>query len=363
MQIISRIITFAALACIIASHSFATTLQPGVYKLEPKVVAASSRSKGLNVLAGRVKTDTGEIEVAVRDCNFNGTYNDKMLFSLNSTPSYDLARIDQNLQDYIHTERSADGIYIGPTHYLYRLAKAALFDGKLYTFDVSPSSDTLTVALYTGDTGTVKYEAVDGFGKPVRLDTASVYGANGLYNSAIGGNSVTIPTGDYICSSAMLKPSTEQNPNRGFQLGYYVMTPITVRKNKVSIVKLGGPLSIELMQLNFKRLNNVNPKDEEVKVKRGSHVTIDMFLILNGKRVHRAHLAACSLEVLDPTGKSLSVIKPGWGHGGIGTDPFYRSFNVSVPADWEPGTYKLRAVADTEDYQGIITAEMPLTIE
>lgn len=349
MSAVQRVIPILML-CLIASSAFAIALEPGVYKLEPKRIKTTP---SLIVMAGTVKTDSGEIAVAIRDSNFNGSYSDKI----------------EDRGSYLETTRSADTVCLGETYpptYTMRLGRGAMLDGKLYALDVSASGDTLTISRYTGETGVVKIEAKNGDSKAVPVEKVILYGANGLYASEIGHDTVTIPVGDYTCAVAVLCPSgraqssrTKQPTSRSimvqhdFVFDYYASIPIKVHKGTSSILRLGGKLGLEFTA-RFRG---------GLKLKRGQGINIEIFLTLNGSRVHRVSALPMRLDLFDQSEKLLSTFEHPFGHIGNGMMPDSFIQVLKVPQDWQPGDYKLRATADTGNYQGILTADAILTID
>jgi hypothetical protein len=368
---IIRPMAVAVLMCALLQPSLAVTLQPGTYKLAAKFVPTTDKDHGYQVMSGTMKTDTGEIPVSVRDTNFNGTCNDKTQVSGSiSMPSY-----GQGLacDRYIEVSRSADMVSLGDGNRetgVLHLGKAVRYEGKLYTMEVSPAYDKLTVGMYTGDTGVVKLKATNGQGKPVSVDHVILYSDCGWFRSDEGSDTITVPVGEYTCGYAQLPPQVMTSVTtwaghavppdkpvyvmKGFGYSRYLDMPVSVRKNQETIVKLGGALGLEFA---------VMAKRTEMAAKRGTRIQFQVFLTLDGERVHGIRDLPVNLDVISPSGQTVYTVNKGFGHMGNGTMPYSFIENLKLKEDWMQGIYKLRATADTGSYQGILTAESKLVIQ
>lgn len=205
---------------------------------------------------GTIKTDTGGLDIQVYDMNANGIYGDKVKVQ-EITPEdmpmpgdmILLGGIPEDVSDY------GNMIYLGEV--VYR-------DGKLYTFDLSKTGETLTIAPYAGEIGTVRVEAKDGYGKPADCAMFVFYGKSGLF-MASGNRDIPVPAGKYACVQSQVIPKQSGPDEKKFGLSLRSASLVDVQSGKTAAFKLGGPLKAD-----------IEPEVGVITAKRGQDLRVDL---------------------------------------------------------------------------------------
>lgn len=243
---------------------------------------------------GKVSTDTGSIDVSLYDMNGNGVYGDRISVekgvSADRYPrlgdALELGSFPEDIEDY------------GAMVYLSRVN---LYKSRLYVFDLSSTGETLEIAAYTGDTGTLSTRAKDGVGKAAECPIAMVYGESGMY--FISDADVKLPPGDYACTMAQVIPKQDVDEDKRFGLTVRAKSTVRVAKDGRGVLEVGGPISLQ-----------VDPKSEVVRVKRGESKNIDIAFSVGGHALTGVMGdRKATVNIRDARGKLLSSSQSGFG--------------------------------------------------
>lgn len=243
---------------------------------------------------GKVSTDAGGIDVSLYDLNGNGVYGDRM--SLERGVSAD------------QYPRPGDALVlgsyprgIGDYGAMVYLSRVNLFKSRLYVFDLSSTGETLEIAAYTGDTGTLSIRAKDGVGKAAECPMAMIYGEPGMY--FVSDADVSVPPGDYACVTALVVPEQDAEGDKQFGLMVRVKSNVNVAKDGRGVLEIGGPISMQ-----------VDPKSEVVQVRRGESKNIDIAFSVGGHALTGVMGdRKATVNIRDAKGKLLSSSQSGFG--------------------------------------------------
>jgi len=254
----------------------------------PDINFASINIKG--AWTGKIKTSEGDMDVILVDMNENGTFNDK--FSVVED------------EEYGGYPQPGDALYLGTavpdmpkpdeyTHLIY-LGKAASYDGKLYEIETSKTGDSLTIKPYSGDTGKLKIETVDGNNKPVDCPFIVVYSDNTAVFTEGGGEIVLLP-GKYKCEFATLRPKQEGPVERQFSLDVTIDNPVVIEKDKTVVLKIGGPMTV-----------GIDSESDVIEARRGEDLYISLVFTVGENTVSNIGIDRnAQVVILDAKGNEL----------------------------------------------------------
>jgi len=298
---------------------------------------------------GKIKTDSGEIEVSPICENRDGDFDDKLVF-----PPKDSSSTGDHDAIIFKTGRAFG---FSPTV----LGKAVRFDDKLYDISVSPSGDTVTVAPFKGDTGTVRFNAKNGNGGVAYVASAGVIGVGGEFHIR-DEDEAELPVGDYVLGTAQVDgtPGMDKTARpgviRGVRISYHPDIAFKVQKNRTCEVVVGGPLCLE---------TTVSPFSKNKPLRRGS-MTGGHTKVLVGEIptiFDSRGLTNGLVELIDSVGKVVVSSPCKLGLAGSGQAPMHSSWTMGIPLACPPGDYKLRVSFEAPPYQDKVTGEQAVTVK
>lgn len=292
--------------------------------------------KRTGIWRGTIKTDYGDIEVRTVDRNGNGTYND--MSAQQSTG--DTVMISSSSKDY--------PVPVLLSHNILYLGQASLFDGRLYNIKVSENGDSITISEYQGKTGQLKLIAKDLNNKTVEWCQLSISG-DAFYACLApdsGFQTITLPVGDYDLSTLIWSGKHESENDNCVGILVTTMNRTSIQSDKTTGIQVGGRIRVE-----------IEPGIEEITAKRGQEKYIQLVATVGSDWLSDL-MGDCAITV-NIRDENDKLLLSGQAHGGWNGA---WTFPLNIPADWQPGKYKVCIGFDPRPYQDPIYIRKTLKI-
>lgn len=182
---------------------------------------------------GRAAGDDAEYEIALVDKNANGAFDDAVtLDEQTGKPSPgDLLGL-----------RRLDGEWAWTP-----LAKTVLFEGKLYSVRPSRSGGSVRIESYSGPTGSLRFETLDGKGSLVQTgETVSFASLETGSLTLKSGDEVVVPPGEYFCSPSVTFGPRKKRGEPGFIATVKTVRTARVEADAKTVFSIGGPVSLKI---------------------------------------------------------------------------------------------------------------------
>lgn len=288
---------------------------------------------------GKIKTDEGEKDVELIDTNGNGIYGEVF------------AGEDRAKSDWLFV-----GNPVNITHPLAIRArtmypgKMTAYDGKLYSLKVTKCGDKISVNQYSGPTGTVNIQVMDGNGKTADCLMAEfkcnsgVYALNNCTKSAI-------PVGTYSEQHFLIVPKHSRTVDDKIQLEISRTERLDVSNKNASVVKVGGPIKIY-----------INPDEGPTLIKkRGERLDLYVASTIKYNNISAVHFLgnhlAATIIIKDSKGNVMNQ-----GNQRAEIDWYDFRYHLKIPESWSPGNYTIIATFDPNPYQSLVSAKCNLKI-
>ena len=215
---------------------------------------------------GTIDSNKGKLECATFDSNGNGIYSDRLSV-------LDNFEFDWNSFDMLYADTNGFGrlalLSYGP-HAL-RLSEAVGLAGKFYVIQVNDPGNKVTIAPYTGPTGTLMITCDNVGGLKGTVTGVRLTGKYGEYIfDDCGGQPVSLPTGKYEVYSCCIEPDIKGNTKINV---YCSLDPGTeIKAGEQTNLNIGGKITAE-----------INPSKKEIALKPGSQETLGLVMKLGGK--------------------------------------------------------------------------------
>lgn len=259
-----------------------------VYLAKPESEVSRVLVEMAGAWSGAIKTDEGEVPVILVDRNGNGVFGEP--FEFPDRPIADMIEFKEQTSD--SREDISTAKFFG---------KAVQYEDKLYSITASPSGETITVSPYTGDTGRIKVLAKDGTGESISAFTSMIYGTGGGFN-VTPGQEIVVPDDSYKIG-ATLSITKDESQRSTFMLSMNSIETISVGKDEVVELTIGGPLS---MSIKVEPDGIVAKQDEELR--------IDLEFTIPGAQVMSiSGASAVEVEIKAPDGSIVDSGKAPFG--------------------------------------------------
>jgi len=186
---------------------------------------------------GSIESNKGKIECAVLDTNATGTYGEPTLF--NDDFSFPRERGDSL---YADINLSGSVLFDYDTPHIMMMQNANIVAGRPYHITASPTGDAITVAPYTGPSGTLVV-ATDNIAKlDGRITSLALLGKSGYhYFKTYEGSPLTLPIGEYKLERCNL--NFKQKGDKEIIFDCAPDEVATVKAGKQTKTQLGGAIS------------------------------------------------------------------------------------------------------------------------
>ncbi|MDO8585806.1 MAG: hypothetical protein Q7T82_02090 [Armatimonadota bacterium] len=232
----------------------------------------------------------------------------------------------------------------GTTHMGMHAGKRYSFGGELYVANINDVGDWITIKRYEGAAGSIRVEALDGFGKPIAVAGSQVQG-DGVAYSVNDKEDTKVPPGDYRYDITIAMPAGTS--------GYPVSMhgDARVEPGQTKIIAVGGPVRVI-----------ADPDENEIIYTQGAGKAVALAPSINGLNAKISfpdNKMNMSLVIKDGKGGIVWTGVPiRWGfvnNRGV-------EFSVELPKTLAPGKYTLFTTADLPGYQNPVTTEKTVVV-
>ncbi|MEN6520537.1 MAG: hypothetical protein ABFD46_05215 [Armatimonadota bacterium] len=207
--------------------------------------------------SGVIKTDGEDLKVILDDQNADG------LFEKNSS-NQAIDGTTPCLNDYIWIGRHNGQCECGECK-SFMLGGVSSYDNKLYIINVKPSGEEIEIKPYTGPSGTVILNAIDGYNKPAKCG-ATIHGKEGFFKLLDNGKETQIPAGVYKTSPLfIIEPEQNKASDKRISIFQRANLEITVQPEKAVTIDAGGPVTL-----------SINSEKDAVTAKAGQEIKISL---------------------------------------------------------------------------------------
>lgn len=252
---------------------------------------------------GKIQTTRGEFEVQARDEDRDGLFDGTC--SWECTPGKGCKHgLDQFYILGLNNNSGLSAMFgeegrpaLGP----------GMFAGKLYNCKVSPAGNTVSIMPYKSRTGTVEFQAVDGFGRPAGFSAAFDSGKNSFVFSGQGQRKVDLPPGKYEVEAMVGLPNIVRQPDEFVSTDYpftYQYRNIAITSGEKTRVLVGGKLTLR-----------ASAKDKSFTTRHGEKKLIKVGIAAPGVDTIYANWGPVSpigLRITDSAGKLVRDTTMQW---------------------------------------------------
>ena len=230
---------------------------------------------------GVIDSNKGKIECASIDSNSNGIYGNHMVVKDN---------LDYESGDWIFADTNGIGRVSttdlnGPQGIV--LNDVIALTGKLYTIQTNEVGNKITIAQYTGQSGTLLVQGKNIAGFNATASSLCITGKSGVYYSYdLSGKPITLPIGKYNISYCGLELSTKSKQN--LNLTCEINNKTEIKPNELATADIGGDISVA-----------INPSKKEMALKPGASETLGLVMKI-GKNATVRGISSASGESLAP---------------------------------------------------------------
>jgi hypothetical protein len=284
---------------------------------------------------GKMPSDQGDVDIQLLDTNGNGVFNDRVTLDPKTSAAV-----------------PGDTLFVaaGDDKRVLPLGPALALAGKVYKVSVTPAGDSIDIQPYTGPTGTLELQMLDGKGKLVQTGESVMFMSPDLGGVELkSGERALVPAAEYRPSPSLTFGARKKKGDPGFIATIRTKRTTKVEEGKTTVFAYGGPVSMK-----------IDPDVTALQWTPGTETIVKAFIDAGEDELATLGLPdpIVTLMIRDAAGRPVGRARPKMGLD----NP--RRFSVRVFDYLKPGQYWITCAFEPGEYQpgDSVTADKPVNI-